>query len=77
MLIIMALPDWIQEYKEPRTEIKHLKNGFYKYGVSYVYNKKKKRTDKKTGRMLGKITEKDGFTPSSKDTLRRKSEELP
>jgi len=27
--------------------------------------------------MLGKITEKEGFTPSSKDILRRKSEELP
>jgi len=27
--------------------------------------------------LLGKITEKDGFIPSSKDTLRRMSEELP
>jgi len=29
----MGLPDWIQEYKEPHTEIKHLKSGFYKYEV--------------------------------------------
>jgi hypothetical protein len=76
-LIIMYLPDWIQQYKEPRTEIKRINNGFYKYEVAFVYSKEKKRTEKKTIRLLGKITEKDGFIPSSKDSLRRKSEELP
>ena len=73
----MYLPDWIQKYKEPRTEIKRIKNGFYKYQVAFVYNREKKKTEKKTIRLLGKITEKDGFIPSSKDELRRKSEELP
>ena len=73
----MYLPDWIQKHKEPHTEIKRIKNGFYKYEVAFVYNKEKKRTEKKTIRLLGKITEKDGFVPSSKDTLRRMSEELP
>ena len=73
----MYLPDWIQKYKEPHTEIKQIKNGFYKYQVSYVYNKDKKKTEKKTIRLLGKITEKDGFIPSPKDELRRKGEELP
>jgi len=73
----MYLPDWIEKYKEPRTEIKWIKNGFYKYEVAYVYSKEKKRTEKKTMRLLGKITESDGFVPSSKDLLRRKSEELP
>ena len=73
----MYLPDWIQKYKEPRTEIKRIKNGFYKYEVAFVYNKEKKKTEKKTIRLLGKITEKDGFIPSSKDILRRKSDELP
>ena len=73
----MYLPDWIQKYKEPRTEIKRIKNGFYKYEVAFVYNKEKKKTEKKTIRLLGKITETDGFVPSSKDELRRKSEELP
>jgi hypothetical protein len=73
----MYLPDWIQKYKEPRTEIKRVKNGFYKYQVAYVYNNKKKKTEKKTIRLLGKITEKEGFIPSSKDELRRKGEELP
>jgi len=73
----MYLPDWIQEFKEPRTEIKKINNGFYKYEVAFVYSKEKKRTEKKTIRLLGKITEKEGFMPSSKDSFRRKSEELP
>jgi hypothetical protein len=73
----MYLSEWAQKHKEPRTEIKKIKNGFYKYEVAFVYNKEKKKTEKKTIRLLGKITEKDGFVPSSKDTLRRKSVELP
>ena len=73
----MYLPDWVQPYKEPLTEIKRIKNGFYKYQVAYVYSKDKKRTEKKTIRLLGKITEEEGFVPSPKDELRRKGEELP
>ena len=73
----MYLPDWIQAYKEPRTEIKRINNGFYKYEVAFTYNREKKRSEKKTVRLLGKITEKEGFIPSSKDSLRRKSEEIP
>jgi len=73
----MQLPDWIKKYKEPHTDIRRIGNGFYKYEVAFVYSKTKKRTEKKTIRLLGKITEKDGFIPSSKDTLRRMSEELP
>jgi transposase len=73
----MYLPDWIQKYKEPHTEIKRQGNGFYKYEVSFVYNREKKKTDKKTGHLLGKITEKEGFIPSSKNELRQRSEGLP
>ena len=71
----MYLPDWIKQYKEPHTDIRRIGNGFYKYEVSFVYSKTKKRTEKKTIRLLGKITEKDGFVPSSKDTLRRMSDD--
>ena len=73
----MYLPDWAQKHKEKYTEIRRINNGFYKYQVAFAYNKDKKRTEKKTIRLLGKITEKDGFIPSSKDALRRISEELP
>lgn len=57
-------------YKEPRTEIKAIKGGYYKYQISYKYNPTKKRTDKITGPLLGKITQEDGFIPSDKDQLR-------
>jgi transposase len=73
----MYLPEWVHKYKEPRTEIKWIKNNFYKYAVEYIYSKEKKKTEKKTIRLLGKITEKEGFIPSQKDILRQKSEELP
>lgn len=57
----MALPEWVLKFKEPKTEIKKIKGGYYKYALEYKYNTQKKRTDKITGVLLGKITEKDGF----------------
>ena len=73
----MYLPEWINQYKEPRTEIKKISGRYYKYEVKYVYDKEKKRTVKKTIRLLGRITEEDGFAPSSKDELRRRNEQMP
>ena len=58
----MYLPEWALEHKEKYTEIRRIGNGYYKYQVAFVYSKEKKRTEKKTIRLLGKITEKDGFT---------------
>lgn len=66
----MALPEWVRKFKEPKTEIKAIKGGYYKYAVEYKYNAQRKRTDKITGVLLGKITEKDGFVPSDKNKLR-------
>ena len=42
-----------------------------------MYNKEKKSTEKKTIRLLGKITEEEGFIPSEKDELRKRNEQLP
>jgi len=67
-----ALPEWVLKFKEPKTEIKKIKGGYYKYAVSYKYSPQKKRTVKITGVLLGKITEKEGFVPSDKDRLRKK-----
>lgn len=72
----MYLPEWVCKYKEPRTEIKKINDRYYKYAVEYVYSKEKKRTEKKTVRLLGKITEKEGFTPSEKNKLRSALEQL-
>jgi transposase len=73
----MSLPDWVLPFKEPRTEIKRLKNRYYKYSVSYKYSPDRKRSIKITGPLLGRITEEDGFIPSSKNELRQKLTEMP
>ena len=69
----MKLPTWVMPFKEPKTEIKFIKGFYYKYEVRYEYNKDKKRTDKITVRLLGKITEHEGFVPSDKNELRQRS----
>ncbi len=73
----MYLPEWAQSFKEPRTEIRCINGIYYKYEVRYEYNKEKKRTDKITVRLMGKITEEEGFTPSDKDLIRQKAAQLP
>lgn len=67
----MYLPEWVQKFKEPRTEIKKVGGHYYKYQVEYRYNRHKKRTDKITVGLLGKITEQDGFVPSEKNLLKK------
>lgn len=73
----MYLPEWAIKLKEPRTEIRCIKGIYYKYEVRYQYNNIKGRTDKITVRLLGKITEKEGFIASDKDLIRQKSTQLP
>ena len=68
----MSFPAWVLKFREPKTEIKLVKGGYYKYTVEYKYNPVKKRTDKVTGALLGKITELEGFTESNKNQLRVK-----
>jgi transposase len=65
----MSLPEWVAKHREPKTEIKCIKGIYYKYSVSYKYSPLKKRTDKISGILLGKITE-NGFIPSDKNSLR-------
>lgn len=73
----MPLPSWIQKFREPKTEIRLIKGTFYKYAVAYRYNAEKKRTDKITLELLGKITEKEGFIPSAKKLIKDKGDSLP
>lgn len=67
------MPPWVLQFKEPRTEIRKIKGGYYKYAVAYKYNSEKKRTDKVTKELLGKITEEGGFVPSPKQTIREQA----
>jgi Transposase DDE domain len=64
----MNLPAWVLPYKEPKTEIKRINGHFYKYVVEYRYNAAKKRTDKVSGRLLGRLSETDGFIPSARQS---------
>jgi len=69
-ILAQLSPKWVIKHRELKTEIKFINGGYGKYQVSYQYNPQKKRTDKITGVLLGKITEEDGFVPSDKHKLR-------
>jgi transposase len=73
----MSLPEWVLPFKEPRTEIKCINKHYYKYEVKYIYDKEKKRTIKKTTKLLGKISATKGFIPSSKNLLREEANKQP
>ena len=73
----MYLPEWVQKFKEPKTEIRIIKGSFYKYAVEYKYNSDKKRTDKITKHLLGKITQDKGFIPSDKYLLKERVNQIP
>jgi Transposase DDE domain len=62
----MSFPEWVLKHKEPNTEIKFINGYFYKYAVTYKYNPSKKRTDKITGTLLGRLSEIEGFVKSPK-----------
>jgi hypothetical protein len=66
----MSLPTWVQKFKQPKTEIRYIKGTYYKYAVEYRYNAEKKRTDKITLELLGKITEQGGFVASPKKVIK-------
>lgn len=60
-------PEWALKYKKPGTELRFMKGRYYLYEVSSKWNKEKKRAQKITGKILGRITE-NGFTPSGEKT---------
>lgn len=67
------LPEWVLNHKKKGTEIRFLNGRYYMYEVSSKWNPEKKRAQKITGKLLGKITRENGFVASDKDTLRSKS----
>jgi len=60
------------KFRKPGTELRKINNHYYLYEVTSKWDKEKKRTKKITGRLLGSITEKDGFKESSKYNLSKK-----
>ena len=57
-------PEWALKHKKPGTELRLMKGRYYLYEVSSKWNKEKKRAQKITGKILGRITEDRGLTPS-------------
>ena len=64
-------PAWVVAHKEKNTEIRCLGGKYYKYQISSRWDKERKRSVKITGKLLGKITEADGFIESEKARLLR------
>lgn len=57
-------PEWALKHKTPCTELRLMNGRYYLYEVSSKWNKEKKRAQKISGKILGRITEDKGFTPS-------------
>jgi len=64
-------PEWALACKRKGTELRLLKGRYYLYEVTSKWNPQKKRSVKITGKLLGRITEKDGFVESEKARLRK------
>ena len=54
-------PEWALKYKQPGSELRLMKGRYYLYAVTSKWNKEKKRAQKITGKLLGRITEDKGF----------------
>lgn len=62
-------PQWAVAHRKPGTELRCLKGKYYLYSYTTVYNKDKKGAKKISGKLLGRITEQNGFIPSGKRKL--------
>ena len=69
MAIKANRPAWALKHKQPGTELRLIKGRYYLYAVSSKWNKEKKRAQKITGKLLGRITEDDGFVPSGSKSI--------
>lgn len=65
-----AYPEWVTAHRQKGTEIRFIKGQYYVYAVSSKWNPEKKRSQKITGKLIGKITP-TGFVESSKEQLRK------
>ena len=69
--IMATHPQWALKHKQKGTELRCINGYYYLYEVTSKWDPDKKRSKKITGRLLGKITRKDGFVESEKERLRK------
>jgi transposase len=62
-------PQWAIVHRKPGTELRCIKGKYYLYAYTVVYDREKKGPRKITGKLLGSITEQQGFIPSGKRKL--------
>ena len=66
----MGYPEWVEKHRKAGTNISCIRGKYYLYEVTSKWDPQKKRAQKKTGKYLGRITEKDGLIPpKEKKTL--------
>ncbi len=65
-------PQWATKHKRKGSELRFINGKYYLYEVSSKWNPEKKRSQKITGKLLGKITKEDGFIESDKAKLRKR-----
>lgn len=63
-------PAWALQHRQKGTELRLINGTYYLYQVTSKWNPEKKRSQKITGKLLGKITP-DGFFESDKEKLRK------
>lgn len=69
-------PEWALAHRKPGVELRFIGNKYYLYSCSAVYDKVTKKSKKITGKILGTITEKDGFIESDKRQLANKATQV-
>ena len=68
-------PEWALKHKRKGTELRFIKGHYYLYEISSKWNPEKKRSQKITGKILGKITP-EGFVESKKQRLQKNFENI-
>jgi len=66
-------PDWATDLRLPGTELRLIRGRYYLYAVSSKYDPTLKRAKKVTGKLLGTITQENGFLKSEKLELLEKA----
>jgi transposase len=65
-------PEWAAKHRKPGTELRFINGKYYLYEVTSKWNSEKKRSQKITGKLIGRITKEDGFIESDKAKLRKR-----
>lgn len=63
-------PEWALKHKKKGTELRFINNTYYLYEITSKWNPEKKRSQKITLGLLGKITQENGFVESEKRKLK-------